>query len=57
MKTIKQAMLETIYEKATEIALQKRQTANWKISEGEETRREYYITLEQLENILKEFEA
>mgnify|MGYP001596391185 CR=1 FL=1 len=57
MKTIKQAMLETINEKATEIALQKRQRANWKIIEGEETRREYYITLEQLENILKEFEA
>lgn len=47
MKTIQQAMLEEIFEKAKEIS--KEQTV------GEKN--DYYITLEQLNEILKSFEG
>jgi hypothetical protein len=44
-------MLEEIYTKATELSFRENQVV------GERTEgRKYYITLEQLEEILKEFE-
>ena len=52
MKSIIQAMLEEIYTKADEIAKENHQTA----SESAKTAGHYFITLEQLERILKEFE-
>lgn len=53
MKTIIQAMLETIYTKATEISRKN----GGQIVQAEEFKRQYFITLEQLEEILKEFES
>jgi hypothetical protein len=49
MKTIQQAMLEEIYTTAIKISRKNNQTA------GEKN--DYYITLEQLEAILKEYEG
>lgn len=53
MKTIIQAMLEQIYLQANEIAKKGHQVA----AESGKTAGHYYVTLEQLENILKEFES
>lgn len=53
MKTIIQAMLEEIYIKADEVAKRN----GGQILKGEEFKRQYFITLEQLETILKEFES
>ncbi len=52
MKGIIQAMLEEIYTKATEVSREENQVA----SESGKTAGHYYITLKQLEDILKEFE-
>ncbi len=49
MKTIQQAMIEQIYVDASYLAKEKQQTV------GEKN--DYYITLAQLEFILKGFEA
>lgn len=49
MKTIQQAMLEEIFEKSMLVAHGLNQTV------GEKN--DFYITLEQLERILKEFES
>lgn len=52
MKTIIQAMLEEIYEKADKIAKDNKPQI---VSAGE-FERQYFITLQQLESILKGFE-
>lgn len=54
MKSITQAMLEIIYEKAIELTRKNNQVVHQETSE--KTRGSYYITLQQLESILKEFE-
>lgn len=53
MKSIIQAMLEEIYTKAIEVSRQN----GGQIIKAEEFKRQYFITLEQLEKILKEFES
>lgn len=53
MKLIIQAMLEEIYLKADKISKENSQSAPWPMGNG----RYYYITLQQLEVILKEFEG
>ncbi len=47
MKTIQQAMIESIYTQADEIAKKNKQTVGEK--------RDFYITLQQLEAIIKAF--
>jgi len=51
MKSIQQAMLEEIYIKADKIAKENKP----QIVSTEQFSRQYFITLKQLENILKEF--
>lgn len=53
MKSIIQAMLEEIYIKADKLAKENSQSTAFPMGEG----RYYYITLTQLETILKEFES
>lgn len=52
MKSIQQAMLEEIYTKADMIA----KVNGGQIVKAEEFKRQYFITLEQLEAILKAFQ-
>ena len=53
MKTIQQAMLEEIYEKAVKLAHSAKQAIHDEKSKDDGA---YYITLRQLEEILKSFE-
>ena len=52
MKTIIQAMLEEIYTKAVYVS----RINTPQIIKAKEFERQYFVTLEQLETILKEFE-
>lgn len=51
MKTIQQAMIESIYLQATELSKDNNQVT---VHQGR--KREYYITIQQLEAIIKSFE-
>ena len=56
MKTIQEAMLEEIYLKANEVSKQNNQVVENPVKNGEGAMY-YYVTLAQLEVILKEFES